>query len=474
MNAATNQQSPLTCPATAASSHPTRVGFPHPATPKSHPRVCSLSHPHPFPYPGTKVFSPIRRCTFLENNSAVLPLISRRDSASVFEIWNALKQKPPTAAVARYLEWRANRIDDPIARLRYLRGRSSFLSTSEVRPKTRWHWIRTCLIILCSGFALLPFRYSAIASADKLHDIAPSSRPQDVPPDSVWQVESTPAYESYSNGLHIEKQYSIANSPRTRYRVYRREHPSFDQFEWRTGVAGIVFHTTESHVAAFEQAQTALQHKAALWTLSDIQKRRCYNYVIDRYGRVWRVVEEGYVAWHAGRSVWADSSGLYVDVNDSFLGIAFEAQTYDESQTTATPAQIHSAKALTEMLRSKYKIPSYNCATHAQVSVSSQFHKIGSHTDWAGNFPFTSIGLPDNYALPLPSVWAFGFDYDPVFVRATGNRMWQGLIYAEQLVREQASLAGMTAPQYKQRLQQRYNELIHALSSADEEPSNEK
>jgi len=125
------------------------------------------------------------------------------------------------------------------------------------------------------------------------------------------------------------------------------------------------------------------------------------------------------------------------------------------------------------MLRSKYKIPSYNCATHAQVSVSAQFMKIGQHTDWAGNFPFVAIGLPDNYALPLASVWAFGFDYDHTFVSATGNRMWQGLIYADQMVREQASLAGLTVPQYKQLLQQRFKELIRALSSADEEPSNE-
>jgi len=385
-----------------------------------------------------------------------------------------LQQKPPSAAIARYLEWRATRIDDPVARLRYLRGRSgSFVTQADTR-KMRWHWLRMLLIVLCSGFALLPFRHSSIASADRLQDIAPPSNQQDVPPDSVWVVENTAAYENYSNGLRIEKQYAVANAPRTRYRVFQRERPSFEKFDWRSGIAGIVYHTTESHVAAFEQGQTARQNHAGLWTLADIQKRRCYNYVIDRYGRVWRVVEEDSVAWHAGRSIWADSRGLYVDVNDSFLGIAFEAQTYDQSQATATPAQIHSAKALTEMLRSKYKIPSYNCATHAQVSVSSQFHKIGLHTDWAGNFPFTSIGLPDNYTLPLPSAWAFGFDYDHIFVQATGNRMWQGLIYAEQLVREQASLAGMTAPQYKLLLQQRYNELIRALYSADEEPSNEK
>lgn len=386
-----------------------------------------------------------------------------------------MNQQPPSQAIARYVEWRANRIPDPVNRLRYLRARTGLsLATAKDKSKMHWHWIRVGLIVLCSGFAILPFRPSSIASADKLHDVVPSVNPQNLPPDSVWQIENTAAYENYSNGLRIEKQYAIGNAPRTRYRVFRREHPTMDKFEWKTAIAGIVYHTTESHVAAFQAANTAVQNKADLWTIADIQKRRCYNYVIDRYGRVWRVVNEDSVAWHAGRSIWSDPSGTYVDVNESFLGIAFEAQTYNESQATATPAQIHSARALTDMLRTKYKIPSYNCVTHAQVSVSAEFMKIGHHTDWAGNFPFIAMGLPDNYALPLASVWAFGFDYDPTFVRATGNRMWQGLIYADQMTREQATLASLTPPQYKQLLQQRYKQLIQALYSADEEPSNER
>jgi hypothetical protein len=384
-----------------------------------------------------------------------------------------VNQKPPTAVVARYLDWRASRISDPLERLRYLRRRSGIsLSTAEDRRKMRMRWIRVLLVVLCSGLAVLPLRYATIASADRLKDAAPASIPKDIAPDSVWLVSHSATVEDYSNGLRIEKEYAIANSPRSRYRLFRREHPSFDKFEWKTGIAGIVFHTTESHVGAFEPGETSTQNKADLWTITDIRKRRCYNYVIDRYGRVWRVVEEDSVAWHAGRSIWSDPNGTYVDVNDSFLGVAFEAQTYDDSQSTATPAQIHSARNLTEMLRSKYHIGSYDCVTHAQVSVSSQFMRIGLHTDWAGNFPFLAMGLPDNYTLPLPSVWAFGFDYDPIFVRATGNRMWQGLIYADQMVREQASLAGLTVPQYKQLLQQRYQELIRALYSADEEPYN--
>ena len=248
-----------------------------------------------------------------------------------------MNQQTPSQVIARYVEWRAYRIDDPVERLRYLRSRSAaLLATPSDKRKVRWHWIRILVIILCSGFAILPFRSASIASVSAtLPDAAPAARAQDLPPDSVWQIEQTAAYENYSNGLRIEKQYTVANSPRTRYRLFRQERPSFDKFEWKKGIAGIVYHTTESHVAAFEQANTAQQNQADLGTISDVQRRRCYNYVIDRYGRVWRVVDENSVAWHAGRSIWSGPGGTFVDVNESFLGVAFEAKTYDQSQSTA-------------------------------------------------------------------------------------------------------------------------------------------
>jgi hypothetical protein len=397
-----------------------------------------------------------------------------------------MREQQSSLVTTPEVERRAAGIADPVERLRYLRGEAS--RATEIEPpvvvhpavnaagsrKPRRHWLRMAAIVLCSGVALMPFRQSTIASADRIHDTPPRLElPESSAVPKVWLIDQTAAYEDYSNGLRIEKQWTVKNVPRTRYRVFQRERPRFDKFEWRATVAGIVYHTTESHVSPFEPGTTAHQKMVSHWTIADIQKRRCYNYVIDRYGRVWRVVDEDSVAWHAGRSVWADAGGTYVDVNESFLGVSFEAQTYDETQSTATPAQMRAARALTEMLRSKYKIAAANCVTHAQVSVSAERMKIGLHTDWASNFPFAAMGLPDNYAMPLSAIWAFGFDYEPGFVQVTGNRLWQGLIYAEQHLREQASLAGMTVPQYKQLLQQRYKELILALYSADEESNNE-
>ena len=164
--------------------------------------------------------------------------------------------------------------------------------------------------------------------------------------------------------------------------------------------------------------------------------------MIDRFGRVFRIVAESDVANHAGQSLWADQKNIYWGLNHSFLGVAFEAQTETqsgESSDIATHAQIDAARVLTEMLRSKYHIASMNCVTHAQVSVNSQPMRLGYHTDWAANFPFRDAGLSEGYDTPIAALTIFGFDYDSAFLQANGRRVWPGLVTAEeQLVREAA------------------------------------
>src|ERR1700727_2234240 len=96
------------------------------------------------------------------------------------------------------------------------------------------------------------------------------------------------------------------------------------------------------------------------------------------------------------------------------------------------------------MLRSLYGIAAEDCVTHAQVSVNPQNMRIGSHTDWAGKFPYAGVGLPDNYAIPIASMVVFGFQYDTVFLRVTGTR-WRGLDLAELQVARQAAAEGLGA-----------------------------
>src|SRR6202034_267472 len=174
-----------------------------------------------------------------------------------------------------------------------------------------------------------------------------------------------------------------------------------------------------------------------------------YHFLIDRFGQVFRIVPETDVANHAGYSVWADDKIIFVNLNSSFLGVAFETQTQLGDMPSANPAQVHAARILTEMLRAKYHIPQSNCVTHAQVSVNPDNMLVGYHTDWAGNFPFHELGLSDNYALPPASIYACGFTYDPTFDHATGARLWQGLTRAETQMETQAAARGIPVVRYR-------------------------
>jgi hypothetical protein len=361
-------------------------------------------------------------------------------------------------------EWKARKIKDPIVRLRYLQRKIGPGSIHAVQLRTRWKAVSLLPAMAC---LFIP-GFKASNTDDEL---APPPMPRltaaavDVFT-NVWLVEKIRDVETYSNGLQIDDRYAVSNEPRTPYPVFLQNEAKSSQSRLRAQPAGIVYHTTESDQASFEQDQNKALKRIGKEVLSFVKRNHCYHFLIDRFGQVFRIVEESDVAYHAGYSVWADSSAIYVNLNTSFLGIAFETQTQPEDLPSANRAQIHAARVLTEMLRSKYHIQESNCVTHAQVSVNPDNMLVGYHTDWAGNFPFLEVGLNDNYTAPPPSIYAFGFDYNPIFVHKTGVRLWQGLALAEDQLRTEAVAQGLRLPQYRSILRKKYKEIITALKAA--------
>ena len=294
------------------------------------------------------------------------------------------------------------------------------------------------------------------------------------PPPKVWRVEDRGAYELYSNGLRIENGLRTSYRPRS-FRALSRSHLEWTSF--RSQPAGIVFHTTESQMAPFDSGHNESLKLYGMGVLDYVRERRLYHFLIDRFGRVHRVVEESDSADHAGHSVWADEKWIYLNLNQSFLGISFEAQTQpDQTTYLATPAQVNGARLLTEMLRDRYSIPAIDCVTHAQVSVNPVNFTIGYHTDWATSFPFRDLGLNDQYEQPLPSIILFGFAYDDFFVNAIGGREWSGLTRAEEQIQLDAAGRNMTVEDYRDWLRQRYRTKLAALANgaANEEKTNDE
>jgi hypothetical protein len=375
-----------------------------------------------------------------------------------------------------FIERKAGQIDDPVERLRYLRRTAAF-GRPRLHPGVPWRKRRLPALglVLFLACVLIPGRKvsgkaSHVRPSLSLRSLARASAAStDVFPD-VWLVDKTSDFETYSNGLRIDDRFTAPNQKRVFYPVYLRGAAVLDidaqQPEWRSEPAGIVYHTTESDQARFTVDENARLKRIGKAVIGLVQQNHSYHFLIDRFGQVFRIVPEQDIANHAGYSIWSDDSVIFVNLNSSFLGVAFETQTHQGDLPSANPAQIHAARVLTEMLRNKYRILQSNCVTHAQVSVNPDNMLVGYHTDWAGNFPFLEIGLNDNYTAPPPSIYAFGFDYDPVFIHATGVRLWQGLALAEDQMQTQAAARGIPVPQYRAILQKKYKEILAALKTA--------
>ncbi len=183
-------------------------------------------------------------------------------------------------------------------------------------------------------------------------------------PIRVWRVDRSDTLETYSNGLRVDLTFAERNKPRQPYPVFPLSGGA-EPARYQPGPAGIVYHTTESNLADFEEADNGRLKALARNLLEVVKDEHAYHYVIDRFGRVYRVVEETDIANHAGHSVWADPSGIYVNLNSSFLAVSFEGQTGEPGAVTA--AQVQAARMLTERCCAQniFDLPRRTASLHA-------------------------------------------------------------------------------------------------------------
>jgi len=365
-------------------------------------------------------------------------------------------------------EHRARRISDPVAKLRFLRGTVGRTHAVGVETRARRHW-RRAKPALIAALILLPIPTISDVrrrTAPPPPAVVNAGEPAVAAPKSVWLVEETKTYETYSNGLRVENNYTVGNEER-RYPVFDRDDLLL--VGWRSAPVGIVYHTTESHQAPFASEHNRRLRRVGRWLLEYVQRKRSYHFIVDRFGRVHRIVQETDSANHAGYSVWADASNVYVNLNSSFIGVSFETETVRTDEgASINQAQIHAANVLTQMLRSKYGIAAENCVTHAQVSVYSRAMRVGNHIDWAASFPFGVLGLGGNYSLPHGAVAVFGFEYGQDFLEATGEEMWKGMANGKESFRRLAAKSGVPVAKYRAARKRKYQKILEVIEEAKE------
>lgn len=366
------------------------------------------------------------------------------------------------------LEHRARRYRDPVQRLRFLRRatevRRPVRPSGQVRVRRGWLKVLPVLLLLeagAGGRGSGPVAQLRVATP---HPVAKASisasrtgqaRDQGLSA-AVWLVEQTEQYELYSNGLRVDRTRRVAGTPRRprwmpRDGLARGEPPD---------PAGIVFHASENDPVPFAPEYNRHLRRQGENLLEWVRRGRLYHYLIDRFGQVYRILEDGDRAEHAGHSIWADDEWVYLELNESFLGVCFEARTAGVERVDLSAAQRRAGKALIEMLLSRFGILPGNCVTHAQASVNPGNGLIGYHTDWADGFPFAELGLPDNYRLAPPSLILYGFQADSLLVRRAAAPLREAIRAAERALGERAQEQGEPLETHRRRLQTRYRQAL--------------
>lgn len=119
------------------------------------------------------------------------------------------------------------------------------------------------------------------------------------------------------------------------------------------------------------------------------------HYVINQGGKVFRLVRDEDVAWHAGKSSW----GRYKNLNENSIGIELVNKGHRFGYTNFKQKQISSLIKLCKKLINKYKIKEKNIVGHSDISPSRKIdpgekfpwkymakNKIGIWHDYKPNF----------------------------------------------------------------------------------------
>lgn len=289
----------------------------------------------------------------------------------------------------------------------------------------------------------------------------------DYKPEKIWLVERKDNYERYSNGGRILTDYETNNHMRGYYRLARGTEARDETAQHEP--IGILYHTSESDLIPFVAANNDSIEMHTRELLEYAQRHTSYNYVIDRYGQIYRIVRDEQAADHAGHSIWGDREHVYVGLNESFLGVCFETTTKAGADEQLTEAQLIAGRLLTAILRSRYQIDDTNCVAHGLVSVNPSNMLIGYHHDWVRNFPFEAMGLSDKYGVAPPSISEFGFTYDGELVARLDGVMWPGVKAAEEEFQRRAVRAGVKTADLRRQMRDLYREQMDLMARLREQ-----
>ena len=104
--------------------------------------------------------------------------------------------------------------------------------------------------------------------------------------------------------------------------------------------------------------------RESLLRLCDEKSKVSTHYLINRVGKIYSLVKDNRVAWHAGVSRW----GKYKNLNKNSIGIELVNKGHEFGYTTFSKKQIKSLIKICKNLIKKYKINNKNIIGHSDIA----------------------------------------------------------------------------------------------------------
>ena len=88
------------------------------------------------------------------------------------------------------------------------------------------------------------------------------------------------------------------------------------------------------------------------------------HFVINQNGKIYRLVQDNQIAWHAGKSCW----GKYKNLNKYSIGIELVNKGHQFGYTNFKKKQLSSLIKICKILIKKYKINKRNVVGHSDIA----------------------------------------------------------------------------------------------------------
>ena len=104
--------------------------------------------------------------------------------------------------------------------------------------------------------------------------------------------------------------------------------------------------------------------RESLRRLCDAKSKVSSHYLINRKGRICRLVKEKNIAWHAGKSCWRN----YKNINNYSIGIELVNKGHEFGYTNFSKKQILKLTFLCKKIIKKYNISKNNIVGHSDIA----------------------------------------------------------------------------------------------------------